>query len=150
MAKDRAAADKSEEIEFWFEFGSTYSYLSVMRIEDLAARCGIRVNWQPFLLGPIFQSFGWNTSPFVVQKEKGEYVQKDMARQCRKYGIPWKMPTHHTAGITHDSRNNMRSWNAHQVIGLLRGERPLRLVNPHAWPRFAQRFERIFGVLPPS
>jgi D-3-phosphoglycerate dehydrogenase len=38
--------------------------------------------------------------------------------------------THHTAGITHDSRNNMRNWNAHQVIGLLRGERPPRLVNP--------------------
>jgi len=53
--------------------------------------------------------------------------------------------THHTAGITHDSRNNMRNWNAHQVIGLLRGERPPRLVNPHAWPRFVQRFERIFG-----
>jgi 2-hydroxychromene-2-carboxylate isomerase len=93
VAKDPAAADESEEIEFWFEFGSTYSYLSVMRIEDLAAKHGIRVSWQPFLLGPIFQSFGWNTSPFVLQKEKGEYVQKDVARQCRKYGIPWKMPT---------------------------------------------------------
>ena len=53
--------------------------------------------------------------------------------------------THHTAGITHDSRNNMRSWNARQVIGLLRGERPPRLVNPEAWPRFAQRFARILG-----
>jgi D-3-phosphoglycerate dehydrogenase len=56
--------------------------------------------------------------------------------------------THHTAGITHDSRNNMRNWNAHQVIGLLRGERPPRLVNPDAWPRFAQRFEQIFGFVP--
>ncbi len=81
------------EIEFWFEFGSNYSYLSVMRIEDAAARHGVRVVWQPFLLGPIFQSFGWGNSPFVLQKEKGEYVWKDMARQCRKYGIPWKMPT---------------------------------------------------------
>src|SRR5262247_4141559 len=52
--------------------------------------------------------------------------------------------THHTAGITHDSRDNMCNWNAHQVVGLLRGERPPRLVNPAAWPRFAQRFDRIF------
>ena len=81
------------EIEFWLDFGSTYSYLSVMRVEDLASKHDIHVSWQPFLLGPIFQSFGWNTSPFVLQKEKGEYVQKDMARLCRKYGIPWKMPT---------------------------------------------------------
>lgn len=58
--------------------------------------------------------------------------------------------THHTAGVTHDSRDNMCNWNAHQVIGLLRGERPPRLVNPHAWPRFVQRFERIFGIIPPS
>ncbi len=93
MTTERAATGKSEEIEFWFEFGSSYSYLSVMRIEDLAAKCEVRVNWQPFMLGPIFQSFGWNKSPFVLQKEKGEYVEKDMARQCKKYGIPWKMPT---------------------------------------------------------
>ena len=81
------------EIEFWFEFASNYSYLSVMRIEKLAQNYGVRVSWQPFLLGPIFQSFGWNNSPFILQKEKGEYVWKDMARQCRKYGLPWKVPS---------------------------------------------------------
>jgi D-3-phosphoglycerate dehydrogenase len=54
--------------------------------------------------------------------------------------------THHTAGITHDSRENMRNWNAEQVLGILRGERPPRLVNPDAWPRFAERFEKIVGI----
>ena len=87
------SSDKAREIEFWFEFGSTYSYLSAMRIEDLATQYAVQVSWQPFLLGPIFKSFGWTASPFVLQKEKGEYVQKDMARQCKKYGVPWKMPT---------------------------------------------------------
>jgi len=53
--------------------------------------------------------------------------------------------THHTAGITHDSRENMRTWNAEQVLAILRGERPPRLVNPDAWPRFARRFEKLFG-----
>ncbi|HKW38621.1 MAG TPA: hydroxyacid dehydrogenase [Burkholderiales bacterium] len=56
--------------------------------------------------------------------------------------------THHTAGITHDSRENMRTWNAQQVLGILRGERPPRLVNPAAWPRFARRFEQTFGTSP--
>ncbi len=56
--------------------------------------------------------------------------------------------TYHTAGITHDSRHNMADWNAQQVAGILRGERPLRLINPHAWERFTQRFERIFGFRP--
>ncbi len=81
------------EIEFWFEFGSNYSYLSVMRIEAAAAQRGVTVRWKPFLLGPIFRSLGWNTSPFVVQKAKGDYVWKDMARQCGKHGLPWQRPT---------------------------------------------------------
>ena len=81
------------EIEFWFEFGSNYSYLSVMRIEAAAAQRGVTVRWKPFLLGPIFRSLGWNTSPFVVQKAKGDYVWKDMARQCSKHGLPWQRPT---------------------------------------------------------
>ena len=81
------------EIEFWFEFGSNYSYLSVMRIEDTAARRGVTVKWKPFLLGPIFKSFGWDSSPFVLQKEKGAYVWQDMARQCQKYGLPWTRPS---------------------------------------------------------
>jgi 2-hydroxychromene-2-carboxylate isomerase len=87
------AALTSPAIDFWFEFGSNYSYLSVMRIQDAAARAGARVRWKPFLLGPIFRSFGWETSPFVLQKAKGDYVWKDMARQCRKADIPWRQPT---------------------------------------------------------
>lgn len=88
----QAPAD-GREIEFWFEFGSNYSYLSVMRIEDSAARRGVSVKWKPFLLGPIFKSFGWDSSPFVMQKEKGDYVWQDMARQCSKYGLPWTRPS---------------------------------------------------------
>ena len=41
-------------VEFWFEFGSTYSYLSSARIEDTPAAAGVPVLWEPFLLGPIF------------------------------------------------------------------------------------------------
>jgi 2-hydroxychromene-2-carboxylate isomerase len=80
-------------IEFWFEFGSNYSYLSVMRIEAAAAEHGVTVHWKPFLLGPVFRSLGWSTSPFVLQKAKGDYVWTDMARQCRKHGLPWQRPT---------------------------------------------------------
>ena len=81
------------EIEFWFEFGSTYSYLSVMRIEEAAAAHNVKVIWKPFLLGPIFKSLGWDTSPFLLQKAKGDYMWKDMERQCRKADVPWTRPT---------------------------------------------------------
>lgn len=80
-------------IEFWFDLASNYSYLSAMRIEALAARHGLEVAWKPFLLGPIFQSFGWSSSPFVLQQQKGDYTWKDMVRQAKKYGVPWKKPS---------------------------------------------------------
>ena len=88
-----AAAAPPPAIEFWFEFGSNYSYLSVMRIEEAAQRHGVRVLWQPFLLGPIFRALGMTTSPFMLQKEKGAYVWQDMPRQCRKYGLRWVQPS---------------------------------------------------------
>jgi 2-hydroxychromene-2-carboxylate isomerase len=80
-------------LEFWFEFGSNYSHLTVMRIEQLAREHGVAIAWKPFLLGAIFKSFGWATSPFVLQKEKGAYVWRDMERQCAKYGLPWNKPS---------------------------------------------------------
>lgn len=80
-------------IEFWFDFGSNYSYLAAMRIEALAAKAGVDVHWRPFVLGQIFRDQGWATSPFVLQKAKGAYVWKDMARQCAKYGLPWTQPS---------------------------------------------------------
>ena len=58
--------------------------------------------------------------------------------------------TNHTAGITHDSRNNMANWNADQVAQVLRGERPPRLINPDAWDGFCKRYERVFGIRPKS
>ncbi|HEX8611337.1 MAG TPA: 2-hydroxychromene-2-carboxylate isomerase [Telluria sp.] len=80
------------QIEFWFDFGSHYSYLATMRIEALAAAHGVRVLYKPFLLGPIFSAYGWTSSPFVLQKEKGAYAWRDMQRQCDKYGLPWTQP----------------------------------------------------------
>jgi 2-hydroxychromene-2-carboxylate isomerase len=80
-------------IEFWFEFASTYSYLSVMRVGNLARASGVRIVWRPFVLGPIFRAFGWSTSPFLLQKEKGAYMWTDMERQCRKFGLRWHRPT---------------------------------------------------------
>jgi 2-hydroxychromene-2-carboxylate isomerase len=80
-------------IECWFDFASIYSYLSVMRIERECEPSGIAVDWQPFLLGPIFRSLGWTSSPFIAQQAKGNWAWIDMERQCAKYGLPWQRPS---------------------------------------------------------
>ncbi|MFL9962937.1 2-hydroxychromene-2-carboxylate isomerase [Paraburkholderia sediminicola] len=81
------------EIEFWFDFGSNYSYLSVMRIDAQAVAHGVRILWRPFLLGPVFRDLGFDNSPFVLQEKKGAYVWRDMERQCCKYGLALTRPT---------------------------------------------------------
>lgn len=88
-----ASSAAASAIEFWFDFGSNYSYLSAMRIEDAARRRGVRIVWKPFLLGPILRDLGMEASPFVLQKEKGAYVWQDMVRQCRKYRLQWTKPS---------------------------------------------------------
>jgi 2-hydroxychromene-2-carboxylate isomerase len=80
-------------IDFWFDFGSNYSYLSMMRIDELALHHGVQIDFKPFPLGPIFKSLGWDTSPFVLQAKKGEYTWRDMARQAVKLGLPWNKPS---------------------------------------------------------
>lgn len=80
-------------LDCWFEFGSPYSYLGVMRVGPLAARLGVAVRWRPFLLGPLFQSLGWESSPFVVQPQKGAYAWRDLERQAEKHGLPWRRPS---------------------------------------------------------
>jgi 2-hydroxychromene-2-carboxylate isomerase len=84
---------KPKQLDFWYEFGSNYSYLSAMRIEALARQAGVSVNWKPFLLGPIFRELGWESSPFLAQKEKLAYVWRDLERRSKKYGLPFKQPS---------------------------------------------------------
>lgn len=83
----------STHIDFWFDFASTYSYLSALRIEPLAAARNVTVNWRPFLLGPVFTAMGWNDSPFNIYPSKGRYMWRDMERLCEHYGLPLKKPT---------------------------------------------------------
>ncbi len=51
-------------LDFWFDFGSTYSYPAAMRIQPLAQAAGIEVHYRPFMLGAVFKAQGWTTSPF--------------------------------------------------------------------------------------
>ncbi|HRK18556.1 MAG TPA: 2-hydroxychromene-2-carboxylate isomerase [Hyphomicrobiaceae bacterium] len=79
-------------IEFWFDFASTYSYLTAMRIDDMARDAGVAVSWQPFLLGPIFKAQGWTSSPFNIYPAKGRYMVRDMQRLAADRGLAFEMP----------------------------------------------------------
>ena len=54
----------------------------------------------------------------------------------------------HTAGATEESRENMSRFAAEQVLDILDGKRPPRLVNPEVWPAYRERFASIMGFSP--
>ena len=81
------------QVEFWFEFASTYSYPAAMRIQSLAAARGVSIAWRSFLLGPIFQQQGWNNSPFNVYPVKGHYMWRDLERICEGLDLPLRRPS---------------------------------------------------------
>ena len=63
-------------------------------------------------------------------------------------GLDTVIATHHSAGVTQEARRNMALIAAEQIVLLLRGERPPRLVNPEVWTAYAERFARILGRAP--
>ena len=79
-------------LDFWFDFASTYSYPAAMRIRRLADETGVKVRFRPFLLGPIFKTQGWTTSPFNLFEAKGRNMWRDLERICTDCGLSFRRP----------------------------------------------------------
>jgi D-3-phosphoglycerate dehydrogenase len=54
----------------------------------------------------------------------------------------------HTAGATVESRENMARIAAEQVLDILDGKKPPRLINSEVWPAYRERFAGIMGFAP--
>jgi len=80
------------KLDFWYDFASTYSYLSAMRIADAAQAAGVAIVYRPFLLGPIFKTMGWSTSPFQIYPAKGQYMVRDITRIANDRSLSFQMP----------------------------------------------------------
>ena len=80
-------------LQFWFDFASTYSYPAAMRIDAIAQAHHVDIEWNVFLLGPIFKAQGWDDSPFNIYPAKGRYMWRDLERICDSLAIPFKKPS---------------------------------------------------------
>jgi 2-hydroxychromene-2-carboxylate isomerase len=79
-------------LEIWFEFSSTYSYLTVMRAEAVLTAASLQPVWRPFLLGPILRQRGYATSPFVLDLAKGAHMWRDVERRAAFFDLPFVRP----------------------------------------------------------
>lgn len=84
-----------DHIDFWFTMGSTYSYLSVMRLGEIERASGIRFRWRPFHLLVILQEM--KHVPFADKPTKSAYMWRDIERRAAMYGIPVKVPAPYPA-----------------------------------------------------
>ena len=83
------------EIDFWFTMGSTYSYLSVMRLAETERSTGIKFRWRPFHLLVILQEM--KNVPFADKPIKSAYMWRDIERRAAMYGIPARLPAPYPA-----------------------------------------------------
>ncbi len=75
-------------LEFYFDYGSPYSYLADTQVEAIARRTGATLVRKPMLLGGVFKATG-NSSP-AEQPQKSKWSAFDMPMWARHYGAPFK------------------------------------------------------------
>lgn len=74
-------------IHFWFSIGSTYTYLSVMRLAEVEQRTGVRFRWRPFNVRELMIEM--NNIPFLNKPVKAAYMWRDLERRATSHGLPY-------------------------------------------------------------
>jgi 2-hydroxychromene-2-carboxylate isomerase len=82
-------------IDFWFTMGSTYSYLSVMRLAGVERATGIAFRWRPYHLLLILQEM--KHVPFADKPAKMRYMWRDLERRAVMHGLPVNVPAPYPA-----------------------------------------------------
>src|SRR5262245_60114911 len=75
-------------LEFYYDFGSPYSYLADTQVETIARRTGASLARLPMLLGGVFKATG-NASPLALEA-KARWAAFDMPMWARHYGVPFQ------------------------------------------------------------
>jgi 2-hydroxychromene-2-carboxylate isomerase len=77
----------SQRVEFFFDYGSPFSYLADTQLVPLARRTGATIVYRPMLLGAVLKETG-NASPITVPA-KGRYMGVELHRWARRYSVPF-------------------------------------------------------------
>jgi 2-hydroxychromene-2-carboxylate isomerase len=76
----------TKQVDFYFDVGSPASYLAWTQLPAICRHSAAALNYRPMLLGGVYQATG-NASPASIPV-KGRYVQMDLERYARRYGVP--------------------------------------------------------------
>ena len=118
-----------KSVEFYFDWGSPYSYLAYYRLLQMAEQQEIQIVYKPILLGGVFKATG-NRSPIEIPV-KGVYSILDMQRWAEYYQIPMQMNPH----FPMNTLTLMRILTGVQLLHLEKFEQVLKLL-----------FDAMFGT----
>ena len=83
------------KFEFFFDISSPWTYLAFSRIEALAERCGVEIEFKPILVGGIFNAV--NESVYEARANphpvKGRYYVKDLRDWAKLCGVTIGQPS---------------------------------------------------------
>ena len=81
-----------KKIEFWYSIGSTYTYLSTQRLEEVGKNNNIEFVWCPFSVRA--RMIEMENVPFMAEKkrDKIDYMWRDVQRRANFYGFDAKVP----------------------------------------------------------
>ena len=89
-------------IDFFFDYGSPFSYLADAQLPKLAARHGVALRYRPFLLGGVFKAVE-NRSPLAEPvAPKRRYFGEQLQRAAALTGVPLEPNPHfpvHTLAV---------------------------------------------------
>src|SRR5213080_1273656 len=74
-------------MDFFLSLASTYTYLSVNRAEQLAAKAGVLLHWRPFSVRTLM--IEQNNRPFAGKPVKMAYMWRDLERRAQRHRIPF-------------------------------------------------------------
>ena len=77
-------------IAFWYSIGSTYTYLTVMRLHKYAKENGVVFDWRPFDVRTIMVE--QKNIPFKGKPVKSDYMWRDIDRRAEMYGLTALLP----------------------------------------------------------
>ena len=79
----------AKQLEFFFDYGSPFSYLADTQISGLLARTAAQIIYKPIVLGAVFKATG-NASP-IANPVKAKYMARDLPMWAEYYRVPMKM-----------------------------------------------------------
>jgi len=81
-------------IEFFFDYGSPYSYIADANLPGLLERTGAEVVYRPMLLGGVFKATGNQSPAFDPVAPRRGYGGANLARWVRRLDLAFQMNPH--------------------------------------------------------